>query len=193
MKVIRTEFKEVLILQPDSFSDNRGYFMETYHRERYEQLGIRTSFVQDNLSYSVKGTLRGLHYQYPHGQAKLVQAIRGEIFDVAVDIRLGSPSFGKWVSIVLSEENKRQLYVPAGFAHGLGVLSETALVYYKCSDFYAPKSEGGILWCDPNIGIEWPISEPLLSSKDRDYPCLKDVPKNRLPVYQSKGETSSCR
>jgi len=183
MKVIRTEFKEVLILQPDSFSDNRGYFMETYHRERYEQLGIRTSFVQDNLSYSVKGTLRGLHYQYPHGQAKLVQAIRGEIFDVAVDIRLGSPSFGKWVSIVLSEENKRQLYVPAGFAHGFCVLSETALVYYKCSDFYAPKSEGGILWCDPAIGIGWPISDPLLSEKDNAYSSLSDVPEGRLPLY----------
>jgi dTDP-4-dehydrorhamnose 3,5-epimerase len=185
MKVIRTEFKEVLILQPDSFSDNRGYFMETYHRERYEQLGIRTSFVQDNLSYSVKGTLRGLHYQYPHGQAKLVQAIRGEIFDVAVDIRLGSPSFGKWVSIVLSEENKRQLYVPAGFAHGFCVLSETALVHYKCSEFYAPECEGGILWCDASVGVNWPISTPLLSDKDRGYPCLNDIPKNRLPVYKS--------
>jgi len=142
MKVIRTEFKEVLILQPDSFSDNRGYFMETYHRERYEQLGIGTFFVQDNVSYSVRGTLRGLHYQYPHGQAKLVQVVRGEIFDVAVDIRLKSPSFGKWVSIVLSEENKRQLYFPEGFAHGFCVLSDEALVHYKCSDFYSPKNEG---------------------------------------------------
>jgi dTDP-4-dehydrorhamnose 3,5-epimerase len=182
MKVIRTELEEVLILEPNSFSDKRGYFMETYHRERYEQLGIRTSFVQDNLSYSVKGTLRGLHYQYPHSQAKLVQVIRGEVFDVAVDIRLKSRSFGKWVSVVLSEENKRQLYVPEGFAHGFCVLSDGALVHYKCTDFYSPESEVGVLWSDHKLQISWPVKTPVISEKDNSYPLLADVPKSRLPA-----------
>jgi dTDP-4-dehydrorhamnose 3,5-epimerase len=185
MKAEETAFQEALIIEPDAFHDKRGYFMETYHQEKYEQLGIRKDFVQDNLSYSVRGTLRGLHYQHPHGQAKLVQVIKGEIFDVIVDIRWGSPTFGQWAGISLSDENKRQFYVPEGFAHGFCVLSDTALVYYKCSDFYAPESEGGILWCDSNIGIKWPISDPLLSDKDRSYPRLNHMPKGRLPVYES--------
>ena len=133
----------------------------------------------------MRGTLRGLHYQHPHGQAKLVQVIRGEIFDVIVDIRWSSPTFGQWAGISLSDENKRQFYVPEGFAHGFCIVSKTALVYYKCSDFYAPESEGGILWRDPGMGIEWPIPDPLLSDKDRNFPCLNDVPKKRLPVYES--------
>jgi len=182
MKVIRTEFEEVLILEPNSFCDKRGFFMETYHRERYEQFGIRTPFVQDNLSYSVKGTLRGLHYQYPHSQAKLIQAIRGEIFDVAVDIRLKSPSFGKWVTIVLSEENKRQLYIPEGFAHGFCVLSDEALVHYKCNNFYSPENERGVLWSDQSLRIAWPVRKPLVSEKDNNYPLLADVPKGKLPA-----------
>jgi dTDP-4-dehydrorhamnose 3,5-epimerase len=183
MKVQKTDLGDVLIIEPDAFPDKRGFFMETYHREKYERLGIRTHFVQDNLSYSVRGTLRGLHYQYPRGQAKLVQVMRGEIFDVVVDIRRGSPSFGKWTGLGLSDENKRQVFVPEGFAHGFCVLSETALVYYKCSDLYDPKSEGGILWCDSGIGIEWPISHPLLSEKDGASPFLSNVPESRLPVY----------
>lgn len=182
MRVKTTVFQEVLIVEPDAFPDKRGYFMETYHQEKYEKLGIRRNFVQDNLSYSVKGTLRGLHYQYPHGQAKLVQAIRGEIFDVAVDIRLRSPNFGKWVSIVLSEENKRQFYVPEGFAHGFYVLSDGALVHYKCTDFYSPKNEGGILWSDHHLQIDWPVRTPVISEKDNSYPLLDEVPKSRLPV-----------
>jgi dTDP-4-dehydrorhamnose 3,5-epimerase len=185
MKVQGTDLEGVLIIEPDAFPDKRGFFMETYQQEKYERLGIRTHFVQDNLSYSIRGTLRGLHYQHPRGQAKLVQAIRGEIFDVVVDIRRGSPNFARWTGLRLSDENKRQVFVPEGFAHGFCVLSETALVYYKCSDLYDPKSEGGILWCDSGIGINWPISEPLLSEKDGASPCLSEVPESRLPAYGS--------
>ena len=179
--------KEVIVVEPDVFSDKRGYFMETYQRLRYQDSGIDVTFVQDNLSFSRKGVLRGLHYQFPHEQAKLVQVIQGEIFDVAVDIRKGSPSFGKWISVILSHENKRQLFVPAGFAHGFCVLSDYAYVLYKCSDYYSPQSEGGILWSDPDLGIKWPISNPLLSEKDATYPHLKDVPDKRLPLFPQKG------
>jgi dTDP-4-dehydrorhamnose 3,5-epimerase len=185
MKAKTAAFQKVLVVEPDAFPDKRGYFMETYHQEKYQQLGITKDFVQDNLSYSGRGTLRGLHYQHPHGQAKLVQVIRGEIVDAVVEIRWGSPTFGKWMAVNLSDENKRQLYVPEGFAHGFCVLSDTALVYYKCNDFYAPDSEGGILWCDPSVGINWPISDPLLSDKARTYPCLNDVRISRLPIYKA--------
>jgi dTDP-4-dehydrorhamnose 3,5-epimerase len=184
VKAEETAFKEVLVIEPDAFRDKRGYFMETYHLAKYAQLGIKTQFVQDNLSYSVRGTLRGLHYQHPHGQAKLIQVLSGEIFDAYVDIRNGSPTFGRWGGVILSNDNKRQLYVPEGFAHGFCVLSETTLVCYKCSAFYTPKSEGGILWSDPDIGIEWPISGPLLSDKDSKYPLLKDMAETRLPPYE---------
>jgi dTDP-4-dehydrorhamnose 3,5-epimerase len=180
-----TAFQEALIIEPDAFRDKRGYFMETYHKDKYEHLGIGKHFVQDNVSYSVRGTLRGLHYQHPHSQAKLVQVIKGEIFDVILDIRRGSPNFGRWTGITLSDENNRQFYVPEGFAHGFCVLSDTALVLYKCSDFYAPESERGVLWSDPDIGIEWPIADPLLSNKDSEYSCLKDIAKIRLPLYET--------
>jgi len=183
MKVEKSELQGALIIEPDIFRDKRGYFMETYHKEKYEQLGIRDHFVQDNLSYSARGSLRGLHYQHPHGQAKLVQVIKGEVFDVIVDIRQGSPTFGQWNGVNLSDNNSRQFYVSEGFAHGFCVLSESAIVCYKCSDFYAPEKEGGILCSDPDIGIEWPMDRPLLSDKDSRYPCLKDVPKARLPLY----------
>jgi len=176
------ELSEVIIVEPDVFGDQRGYFLETYQRLRYQDSGIDVTFVQDNLSFSRRGVLRGLHYQLPHEQAKLVHVIKGEIFDVVVDIRRGSPRFGKWVSVVLSEENKRQIFVPAGFAHGFCVLSETAYVLYKCSDFYSPESEGGVLWSDPQLNIEWPIADPLLSDKDAAYPHLKDIPFERLPL-----------
>lgn len=157
--------------------------METYQQRRYVAWGINTVFVQDNLSYSIKGTLRGLHFQYPHGQTKLIQVIDGEIFDVAVDIRYGSPTFGKHKSVHLSGKNKKQLYIPKGFAHGFCVLSESAFVTYKCSDFYRPESERGVLWCDPELGIKWPLKVPLLSAKDRDYPCLRDLPSEGLPAF----------
>ena len=184
LKVLRTVLPGVLIIQPDVFKDNRGFFMETYHRKKYADKGLDQSFVQDNLSYSTLGTLRGLHYQYPNAQAKLVQALKGEIYDVAVDIRQGSPSFGQWAGAHLSDENKNQLFIPQGFAHGFCVISDTALVVYKCSSFYAPESEKGILWSDPDIGIDWPVKDPVLSPKDSQCPCLKDIPPDCLPVYR---------
>ena len=186
MKAEKTAFQKAMIIEPDAFRDKRGYFMETYHKEKYEQLGLTTQFVQDNLSYSVRDTLRGLHYQHPRGQAKLVQVIKGEIFDVIVDIRRGSPTFGQWTGISLSDENNRQLYVPEGFAHGFCVLSDTAVVYYKCSDFYAPENEGGILWSDPDLNISWPLKDPVISEKDSRYPVLEDLPVERLPAYEEK-------
>jgi len=187
MRVLETALPGVLILEPDVFEDQRGYFLETYHQERYDEAGLDCPFVQDNLSYSVRGSLRGLHYQYPHGQAKLVQVIKGEVFDVAVDIRRGSPTFGQWIGEKLSDKNRRQMFIPEGFAHGFRVLSDTAIFVYKCSDFYTPDSERGILWSDPDLGIEWPCEEPLLSEKDSKYPYLGDVPAEHLPVFKDKG------
>jgi dTDP-4-dehydrorhamnose 3,5-epimerase len=187
MNIIPTKLPGVLIIKPQVFSDGRGYFFESYHRERYSQYGIRDGFVQDNLSYSVKDTLRGLHYQSPHSQAKLVQVLSGEVFDVAVDIRSSSPTFGRWEGIILSSENRKQFYIPKGFAHGFCVLSDTAIFSYKCDDFYAPDCEGGVLWSDPDLGIEWPVNAPLLSEKDSRYPRLKDIPVERLPVYVGNG------
>lgn len=186
MKIIDTNLEGVLIIAPDAFEDNRGFFMETYHKQRYRDSGIDSVFIQDNLSSSVRGTLRGLHYQHPHAQAKLVQVILGEIFDVVVDIRRGSPTFGQWDGIHLSDKNKRQLFIPKGFAHGFCVLSEMTYFSYKCTDFYNPDDEGGIKWSDPDLGIEWPVKDPTLSHKDNQYPCLKDIPSERLPLYDSK-------
>jgi dTDP-4-dehydrorhamnose 3,5-epimerase len=184
MQIIQTKLPGVLIIEPRVFPDGRGYFFETYQRERYIQHGISNEFVQDNLSYSVKNTLRGLHYQLPHSQAKLVQVLSGEALDVAVDIRFGSPTFGQWIGVNLSSENKKQLFIPRGFAHGFCVLSATVLFSYKCDDFYAPDCEKGILWSDPDIGVGWDIATPLLSEKDRRYPFLRDVPRESLPVYK---------
>jgi len=172
MDIIPASIKDVLIIRPRIFRDQRGFFMETYQQDRYRDIGINKNFVQDNLSFSVKGTLRGLHFQIKHPQAKLVQVISGEIFDVAVDIRPGSPTYGKWTGIYLSEQTLTQVFVPEGFAHGFCVLSETAHFLYKCSDFYAPDDEGGILWSDPDIAIDWPIKDPVVSDKDRRHPCL---------------------
>ena len=183
MDVIQTDVEGVLILEPKVFGDARGFFMETWSRDRYREAGIDATFVQDNVSSSSKGVLRGLHYQNPQGQGKLVQVLKGEVLDVAVDIRVGSPTFGKAVTCLLSGENRRQFYVPAGFAHGFCVLSEIALFSYKCTDFYNAQTEGGVLWNDPDIGIDWPIQEPILSPKDLANPCLKDIPKDKLPVY----------
>ncbi len=184
MEITATKLPGVLIIQPHVFEDQRGFFMETYHRKKYAEGGLDLSFVQDNLSYSTIGTLRGLHYQYPNAQAKLVQTIKGEIFDVAVDIRRGSSAFGKWTGAYRSDENKRQFFIPEGFAHGFCVISDTASVVYKCTDFYAPESEKGIIWSDSDIGIEWPVKEPCLSPKDSQYPCLKDIPPDNLPNYR---------
>lgn len=186
MEITETKLPGILIIEPHVFEDKRGFFIETYHQKRYSDVGIDGIFVQDNLSHSVSGILRGLHYQLKHPQAKLVQVLSGAIFDVAVDIRRGSPAFGQWTGVLLSVENHRQIFVPEGFAHGFCVLSETADVLYKCTDFYSPDDEGGILWSDPDIGIEWPISDPLLSDKDSGYPCLRDVPNERLQVFEDR-------
>ena len=168
-------------MEPDVFSDERGFFLETWNSARYEKAGINGSFVQDNASFSKKGVLRGLHFQYPQSQCKLVQVLSGEVFDVAVDIRKDSPTFGQWICEVLSDVNNRQMYIPSGFAHGYCVTSETAVFSYKCTDFYNPGSEGGIIWNDPDINIDWPMEEPILSLKDADYPRLKDIRPEKLP------------
>ncbi|MHC4432252.1 MAG: dTDP-4-dehydrorhamnose 3,5-epimerase [Planctomycetota bacterium] len=183
MDVKETKLSGLLVVEPDVFADKRGFFLETWSATRYEQAGIPGPFVQDNASFSVKGILRGLHFQHPQSQGKLVQVLSGEVVDVAVDIRVGSPTFGQWVSEVLSGANHRQMYVPPGFAHGYCVTSETALFAYKCNDFYNPATEGGIVWNDPDLGIDWPVHEPILSPKDAGHPRLKDIPQDRLPTF----------
>ena len=183
MNVIETTLPGVLILEPAVFGDARGYFLETWQQSRYEALGITGQFLQDNLSFSTRGVLRGLHYQHPHDQGKLVSVVQGEAFDAAVDIRRGSPTFGQWTGVILSGENHRQFWVPPGFAHGFCVLSETVYFTYKCTDIYSPASEGGIAWDDPDIGIDWPLKEVRLSAKDQKSIRLKDVPMERLPLY----------
>lgn len=175
MRVVETKLSGLIIIEPTIFGDNRGFFMETWNQARYAEAGIIDNFVQDNLSYSTKGVLRGLHFQNPNPQGKLVYVLQGEVFDVAVDIRVGSPTFGNWVGVMLSSENKRQFYIPQGFAHGFCVTSETALFAYKCTDVYNKEAEGGILWNDPDIGIEWPVIEPILSAKDNENMRLKDI------------------
>jgi len=185
MKVTQTKLPSVLIFEPDAFGDARGWFLETWSKQRYEQAGIKLPFVQDNVSFSTKNTLRGLHFQYPHTQGKLVQVLSGEAFDVAVDIRLGSPTFGQWTGEILSSSNHKQLYIPPGFAHGFCVLSDMALFSYKCTDYYSPATEGGIVFNDPDISIRWPVTgTPTISKKDAGYPCLKDIPKDKLPPFK---------
>jgi len=183
MNVIETKLAGVFIIEPQVFGDSRGFFMETWNQTRYAESGLSVNFVQDNLSFSQRGVLRGLHFQNPYTQGKLVQVLQGEVFDVAVDIRLGSPTFGEWVGVTLSSNNKRQFYVPEGFAHGFCVTSETVLFAYKCTDVYSPQSEYGVSWNDPDLGIEWPVDSPILSEKDRKYPRLKDVGVGGLPRY----------
>ena len=184
MNIIETEIKGVLVIEPDVFYDDRGFFLESYNQDRFQELGIQSNFVQDNLSLSKYGTLRGLHYQHPHEQAKLVQVIQGAVFDITVDIRTESPTFGKWIGIELSAENKKQMLIPEGFAHGYCVLRDTAVFQYKCSDFYVPDCEGGILWSDPDLAIDWPVNSPIVSDKDSKLPFLRDIPKDRLPFYK---------
>lgn len=181
MNVLSTSLQGLLIVEPVIFGDHRGFFTETYHEKRYREAGVPCTFVQDNLSCSVKNTLRGLHFQVHRPQAKLVQVLSGEVYDVAVDLRRSSATFGKWEGVRLSSENRRQLFIPEGFAHGFCVLSETAMFFYKCSDFYVPGDEGGVLWSDPQIGITWPVNTPVISDKDRHYPLLKDLLPDRLP------------
>lgn len=173
-------------LRPKIFRDARGFFVETYHQKEFANLGITDSFVQDNHSSSVKGTVRGLHYQLQHPQAKLCRVVEGEVLDVAVDIRIGSPHFGRWASVVLSAKEQNQIYIPRGFAHGYLALSEKVQFLYKCSDFYEPKDERGILWNDPQIGISWNIANPIVSEKDSRFTTLSQTPREFLPQYLAK-------
>ena len=184
MKRIDTSLPDVCMIEPLVFEDQRGFFFESYQEIKFAELGIRDRFVQDNHARSVKNTLRGLHYQIAHPQAKLCRVVQGEVFDVVVDIRRGSPHFGKWEGGVLSESNKLQMYVPPGFAHGYLVLSETAEFLYKCSDFYRPEYERGVFWNDPDIGIRWGIETPILSDKDRRSPLLSAISSFDLPEYR---------
>lgn len=169
MNVTETDLPGVLLIEPRVFGDARGFFLETFSEQRYAEAGIAGPFIQDNWSHSCRGTLRGLHFQIQHPQGKLVHVMQGEIFDVAVDVRQDSPTFGQWVGVTLSAENKRQLWIPPGFAHGFAVLSETADFVYKCTDIYAPEYERTLLWNDETVAVEWPIdAEPILSDKDRN-------------------------
>ena len=177
-KFVNTEIKGVYIVETKVFGDNRGYFMETYNYNDFKEEGLDMEFVQDNQSKSTKGVLRGLHFQKKHSQGKLVRVTRGRVFDVGVDLRDGSETYGKWVGVVLSEENKKQFYLPKGFAHGFVVLSDEAEFCYKCTDFYHPEDEGGLIWNDPDIGIKWPldgIDNIIFSDKDKLWPRLKDL------------------
>ncbi len=182
MNVITTPLAGLLIIEPKVFGDSRGFFFETYQKQRYQQAGIECEFVQDNISRSQYGVLRGLHYQLQYSQAKLVSVLRGKVFDVAVDIRRNSPTFGQWFGIELSEENHKQLFVPQGFAHGFSVLSETVDFCYKCSELYHPEDEKGIAWNDPALSINWQLSEPQLSAKDQQYVNLEEMPPEHLPI-----------
>jgi dTDP-4-dehydrorhamnose 3,5-epimerase len=174
LEVHDTHLKGVRLIVPRVFEDDRGFFLETFNAAVFEENGLPVNFVQDNHSRSTRGVLRGLHYQYPTWQGKLVRVVTGEIFDVAVDIRPESPTFGQWYGVILNEDNKHQLYIPPGYAHGFCVLSETVDVTYKCTAPYTPSEDAGIRWDDPDIGIDWPISDPLVSEKDRNAPLLKD-------------------
>lgn len=185
MEITPTHLPEVLTIKPDVFKDERGYLLESYQLKRYAMPGIDVTFVQDNVSCSRQGVLRGLHYQLGRPQAKLVTVMQGRIFDVAVDIRLGSPSFGCWVGVELSSEDHRQIFVPEGFAHGFCVLSQTAVVHYKCSDYYAPSEDRGLLWKCPKLAISWPVPAPLLSQKDAALPSLRQVSEMDLPRFVS--------
>jgi dTDP-4-dehydrorhamnose 3,5-epimerase len=186
MKRVETSLPGVCVLEPVVHGDPRGFFLEFYNRQTFAQLGIVHTFVQDNHSRSRQGVLRGLHYQLPRPQAKLVRVILGEVYDVAVDVRRGSPTFGAWTGVTLSARNMKLLFMPEGFAHGFYVLSDAAEFCYKCSDFYAPADERGVIWNDPDLAIAWPLQggPPILSSKDAAYGTLATRPAEDLPVYQ---------
>ena len=176
MKVVKTKLKDCVVIEPKVFGDERGFFLETFQLSRYaEEAGITLPFVQDNHSRSSKGVLRGLHFQIKKPQGKLVRVVKGEVYDIAVDIRPDSNTFGQWEGVILSEENKKQLWVPPGFAHGFLVLSDVADFEYKCTDYYDPSDEGSILWSDPDLKIDWPMLNPILSEKDSSAACLVDI------------------
>ena len=186
MKLIETAIPDVKLIEPTVHGDARGFFKEVYQEQAFRDLGIASRFIQDNHSRSRRNALRGLHYQLPRAQAKLCRVVRGQVMDVVVDIRRGSPTFGRWVAAELSAENHRQLFVPRGFAHGFVVLSEEADFLYKCDDTYVPDAERGILWNDPDLGIDWGVSDPVLSDRDRALPRLSEVPEAHLPVFSAR-------
>ncbi len=183
MKRIDTDLPGVCIIEPQVFGDARGFFYESYHRDKYADLGIDRQFVQSNVSRSARGVLRGLHYQWPHPQGKLVGVLEGEVYDVAVDIRHGSPHFGRWTAVMLTAENKRQLWIPEGFAHGFCVVSEVATFSYQCTALYDHAADAGIRWNDGDIGVDWPVGDPQLSAKDAKAPFLADIAADKLPEY----------
>lgn len=183
MKFTETEVPGVVVVEPVVHEDDRGFFLETFHRDKFAAAGLDVTFVQDNHSKSARGILRGLHSQWRRPQGKLIRVLDGEIWDVAVDVRRGSPTFAKWVGVTLSSVDRKQLWVPPGYLHGFVVMSETAEVEYKCTDVYDPGHELGVLWNDAEIGIRWPVDEPLLSAKDSEAPCLSDV-SDKLPVFE---------
>ncbi len=185
MNVTPTDLPEVLLIEPKRFRDARGYFQETWNQSRWLAQGLPETMVQDNMSWSRRGVLRGLHFQHPGAQGKLVYVLAGQVFDVAVDVRVGSPRFGQWVGFDLSLENNRQLYIPEGFAHGFCVLSATALVAYKCTTPYRPECEVGMVWNDPEVGIDWPLAHPILAPKDAALSRLHELSAEQLPRYAS--------
>jgi dTDP-4-dehydrorhamnose 3,5-epimerase len=187
MRVIESKLPGILIIEPKVMGDPRGFFMESYHELRYRECGIGTKFVQHNISKSMGNVLRGLHFQNPNPQGKLIEVLWGQVYDVAVDIRLHSPTFGKWLGVTLSSENKRQVYIPPDYAHGLLVTGEGAILSYKCTDYYHPESESAIAWNDPTIAIDWPTTvPPVLSEKDRTSPTLLEMDRSLLPLYRGK-------
>ncbi|MHA6204610.1 dTDP-4-dehydrorhamnose 3,5-epimerase [Dyella soli] len=183
MKVIETALPGALVIEPRVFGDSRGYFYESFHKEKFRDIGLDVRFVQSNVSSSTRGVVRGLHYQWPNPQGKLVSVLQGEVYDVAVDIRRGSPTFGQWTGVMLTADNHRHFWVPEGFAHGFCVVSETALFTYQCTALYDPSADRAVHWDDAALGIDWPVSEPLLSEKDIKAPSLADVPAHLLPEY----------
>ena len=185
MKIITTNLPGVIVFEPKKFGDKRGFFLETFRADVLQDAGINTQFVQDNHSRSSKGVLRGLHYQMTQTQGKLVRVATGAVFDVAVDVRHGSPTFGQWYGAQLDEDNMRMMYVPPGYAHGFVVLSDTTDFIYKCTNYYHPESEQGIAWDDPDIGIKWPITDVALSDKDKNNARLKDQTSDKLPDFQN--------
>ena len=185
-KFVETEIKDVYLIEPTLFGDSRGFFMETYHYKEFKKAGLDMVFIQDSHSKSKRGVLRGLHFQKKHSQGKLVRVIKGAIYDVVVDLRKGSPTFGEWMGVELTEKNKRILYIPEGFAHGFITIEEETEFLYKCTDYYHPEDEGGLIWNDPNLNIAWPIANPILSEKDKKWPNLNEL--DFFFTYQSKNE-----
>ena len=184
MKIIETILPGCVVIEPDVFGDARGFFYESYHAQKYKDAGFDLKFVQSNVSRSAHGVLRGLHYQFPNPQGKLVSVVEGEVYDVAVDIRVGSPTFGRWTAAVLSSHNKRHFWIPEGFAHGFAVLSEFATFSYQCTALYDRAADAGVRWNDGDIGVDWPVGAPQLSEKDEKAPFLRDIPRDKLPPYR---------